>query len=304
MKHLLSICDAENHISQIIDLAQTLKNTNEKTYPLKDETVALIFEKSSTRTRVSFEVGVHQLGGQGLYLSAKELQMGRGEPIADTAKVLSRYVDMIMIRARKHKDVEELAQNSTIPIINGLTDYEHPCQAFADVLTILEYKKRFKNTKLVYMGDGNNVCNSLLLISAYLGMDMTVACPDNYQPPQEIQEKAQKISKNTQSTIIITNNIKEALQDADVIYTDVWVSMGDEDTRDQRLKDLKPYQVNQEAIELAKDDVIFMHCLPAIRDEEVTSEVIDGAHSVVWDQAENRLHAQKAIMQYLNQIKY
>lgn len=301
MKHLLSICDAENHISQIIDLAQTLKNTNEKTYPLKDETVALIFEKSSTRTRVSFEVGVHQLGGQGLYLSAKELQMGRGEPISDTAKVLSRYVDMIMIRARKHEDVEELAQNSTIPIINGLTDYEHPCQAFADVLTILEYKKRFTNTKLVYMGDGNNVCNSLLLISAYLGMDMTVACPDKYQPPQKIQEKAQKIAKNTESTIIITNNIKEALQDADVIYTDVWVSMGDEDTRDQRLKDLKPYQVNQEAIKLAKNDVIFMHCLPAIRGEEVTSEVIDGPHSVVWDQAENRLHAQKAIMQYLNQ---
>ena len=295
MNSLLSVCDVENDIENIINLAGDFKSGKIKEKPLKNKTLAMIFEKSSTRTRVSFEVGMYELGGTALFLSTNDLQIGRGEPIKDTAKVLSRYVDGIMIRAKKHSDVVELAKQSDIPVINGLTDLEHPCQAFADMLTIKEYKNNF-NGKLTFVGDGNNVSNSLLLICAYLGMDFTIACPKGYEINEEIYKKGKEIGSKTGSEIIVTDNMELALKGADIVYTDVWVSMGDEKESEKRHDDFKPYQVNTESMKLAKDDAIFMHCLPAIRGEEVTSDVIDGKQSVIYDQAENRLHAQKAIL--------
>jgi ornithine carbamoyltransferase len=257
----------------------------------------MIFQKSSTRTRVSFEVGMYQLGGQALFLSNNDIQMGRGEPISDTAKVISRYVDGIMIRAINHEDVVEFSKEATVPIINGLTNIEHPCQALADMLTIKEHLGDF-NGKFVYVGDGNNVCNSLLLICACLGMDITVACPIGYQPNEEIIAESLEIASNYGSEVIITSDVKSAMNGADVIYTDVWVSMGDEEETEKRLHDFADYQVNSELMKLANKNAIFMHCLPAIRGQEVTSEVIDGPQSVIVDQAENRLHAQKAVMYY------
>ena len=223
--------------------------------------------------------------------------MGRGEPIVDTAKVISRYVDGIMIRALRHEDVVEFSREATIPIINGLTDLEHPCQALADMLTVKEYLGSF-NGQFTYVGDGNNVCNSLMLICACLGMNFTVACPIGYQPDEKIISEALRISQKTGAIIEITQDVKKAVKDCDVIYTDVWVSMGDESETEKRQKDFAKYQVNEELLKLAKEDVIFMHCLPAIRGQEVTSEVIDGVNSVIYDQAENRLHAQKAVMYY------
>jgi ornithine carbamoyltransferase len=265
--------------------------------PLKDQKLAMIFQKSSTRTRVSFEVGMYELGGTALFLSTNDIQLGRGEPIKDTAKVLSRFVDAIMIRAIEHDDVIELRDEADVPIINGLTNLEHPCQALADMLTVKEHKGGFDG-KFVYVGDGNNVCNSLLLICGCLGMDMAVACPDEYKPNAEIVAKAKEYAAKNNSTITITSDVKSAVSGADVIYTDVWVSMGDEAEAEKRRADFKEYQVNQELIDLADDDVIFMHCLPAIRGEEVSAEVIDGPHSVVYDQAENRMHAQKGVLYY------
>jgi ornithine carbamoyltransferase len=236
-----------------------------------------------------------QLGGHALYLSTNDLQIGRGEPISDTSKALSRYVDGIMIRALRHEDVVELSENASVPVINGLTDLEHPCQALADMQTIKEHKGTFEG-KLVFVGDGNNVCNSLLLISAILGLNMTVACPEGYEPDSEIFEKAQKLAKESNTKFDITDDIKKAVKNADVIYTDVWVSMGDEEEQEKRLNDFMPFQVNEDLMSLANNDAIFMHCLPAIRGQETTAGVIDGPQSVVWDQAENRLHAQKAVM--------
>lgn len=236
-----------------------------------------------------------QLGGNALYLPSSELQLGRGELIADTAKVMSRYVDGIMIRANRHKDVIELAKHSTIPVINGLTDEEHPCQALADMQTIKEYKGGF-NIKLAFVGDGNNVCNSLILISSILGIDISVASPKGYEPSNKIVNKALKIAKKTGAKINITSDAIEAVKGADVVYTDVWISMGQENERKTRLKAFKKYQVNKKLMSHAKEDAIFMHCLPAVRGEETTSDVIDGPNSVVWDQAENRLHTQKAIL--------
>ena len=298
MSSLLSILDIKDEVKDILDLANDFKEGKIIEKPLKNKSLAMIFQKSSTRTRISFEVGMYQLGGQTLFLSNNDLQMGRGEPIKDTAKVISRYVDGIMIRAINHEDVEELAKEATVPVINGLTDLEHPCQALADMLTIQQHLGSYEG-KLTYIGDGNNVCNSLILICACLGMDFTIACPIGYQPNETIIEKALKISEETESKIIITQDLEIAVTDADVIYTDVWVSMGDEEEKEKRKHDFKKYQVNEELIKLSKEDSIFMHCLPAIRGEEVTSEVIDGTHSVIYDQAENRLHAQKAVMYYL-----
>lgn len=295
MKHLLSVCDAQDQVVQLLDLAAWFKKGKSEDKPLKDKTLAMIFQKSSTRTRVSFEVGMAQLGGHALYLSTNDLQIGRGEPISDTAKAMSRYVDGIMIRALRHEDVVELAQNSSVPVINGLTDIEHPCQALADMQTIKEHRGSFEG-KLVFVGDGNNVCNSLLLISAILGLNMTVACPEGYEPDSEIFEKAQQLAKESNTKLDITDDIKKAVNNADVIYTDVWVSMGDEEEHEKRINDFMPFQVNEELMALANNDAIFMHCLPAIRGQETTAGVIDGPQSVVWDQAENRLHAQKAIM--------
>ena len=297
MRSLLSVSDIEDEVTRILDIASDFKAGKMEEKPLKDQKLAMIFQKSSTRTRVSFEVGMYELGGTALFLSTNDIQLGRGEPIKDTAKVLSRFVDAIMIRAIEHDDVIELRDEADVPIINGLTNLEHPCQALADMLTVKEHKGGFDG-KFVYVGDGNNVCNSLLLICGCLGMDMAVACPDEYKPNAEIVAKAKEYAAKNNSTITITSDVKAAVSDADVIYTDVWVSMGDEEEAEKRRADFKEYQVNQELIDLADDDVIFMHCLPAIRGEEVSAEVIDGPHSVVYDQAENRMHAQKGVLYY------
>lgn len=295
MNSLLSVCDIKDKVPEILKLAKDFKEGNIEGKPLKDKNLAMIFQKSSTRTRVSFEVGMNQLGGNSLFLSNDDIQMGRGEPISDTAKVLSRYVDGIMIRAIEHEDVVKLAEEADVPIISGLTNLEHPCQALADMLTIQEHVGNF-NGKFTYVGDGNNVCNSLLLICASLGMDIAVACPKGYEPNTEIIKKANKIAEKNNSYVIITDDVEIAVKNADAVYTDVWVSMGDEKDQGKRRKVFKKYQVSGELMKLANEDAIFMHCLPAIRGEEVSSEVIDGPQSVVIDQAENRLHAQKAVL--------
>ncbi|RBQ23929.1 Ornithine carbamoyltransferase [Candidatus Methanobinarius endosymbioticus] len=297
MKSLLSIFDIKDEVLEILGLAKDFKEKKIQGKPLEDKNLAMIFQKSSTRTRVSFEVGMNQLGGNALFLSNDDIQMGRGEPISDTAKVLSRYVDGIMIRAIEHADVVELVEEADIPIISGLTNLEHPCQVLTDMLTVHENFGNF-NGKFSYVGDGNNVCNSLLLICACLGMDIAVGCPKGYEPNKEIIKKANKIAEKNNSYVIITDDVKVAVKHASVVYTDVWVSMGDEKDQNKRKKDFKKYQVNEELMNLADKDAIFMHCLPAIRGEEVSGEVIDGPHSVVIDQAENRLHTQKAVLYY------
>ncbi len=298
MKDLLSVCDIQGEVEDILELAEKIKANEIEGQPLKGKTLAMIFQKSSTRTRVSFDVGMYELGGRAIFLSSNDLQMGRGEPISDTAKVLSRFVDGIMIRAIEHKDVEELSKYSDVPVISGLTNLEHPCQALADMLTIKEHLGSFEGKKLCFVGDGNNVSNSLLLICPMLGMDIAIVGPENYKPDEKIVEKARKIAHKNNSQIMITSNLDEAVKNADVIYTDVWVSMGDEKEEAQRIKDFTPYQVNEALMKKANKDAIFMHCLPAIRGQEVTAEVIDGPQSVVFDEAENRLHAQKAVLYY------
>lgn len=296
MDSLLSICDIKEDVSYIIDLAIKIKAGEIEDMPLEGKTLAMIFQKSSTRTRVSFDVGMYQLGGRAIFLSSNDLQMGRGEPISDTAKVLSRFVDGIMIRAIEHEDVVELAKYSNVPVISGLTNLEHPCQALADMLTIKEHFGSFKGKKICFVGDGNNVCNSLLLIAPLLGMDMSVACPEGYEPDENILKISKNFAKDNNTEITISSDINIALDNVDIVYTDVWVSMGDEAEKAKRLKDLKPYQVNKELMDIANDDAIFMHCLPAIRGQEVSADVIDGPQSVIYDEAENRLHAQKAIL--------
>ena len=298
MKNLLSISDIKDDVSYIIDLAGKIKSGEIEDKPLEGKTLAMIFQKSSTRTRVSFDVGMYQLGGRAIFLSSNDLQMGRGEPISDTAKVLSRFVDGIMIRAIEHDDVVELAKYSDVPVISGLTNLEHPCQALADMLTIKEHFGELKGKKICFVGDGNNVCNSLMLIAPLLGMNMSIACPENYEPDSKILEIANKYAEENNAEVTVNNDINVALNNVDVVYTDVWVSMGDESEKTKREQDLKPYQVNQELMDLANENAIFMHCLPAIRNQEVTSEVIDGPHSVIFDEAENRLHAQKAVLYY------
>ena len=298
MDSLLSICDIKEDVSKIIDLACDIKAGKKEDKPLEGKTLAMVFQKSSTRTRVSFDVGMYQLGGRPIFLSSNDMQLGRGESISDTACVLSRFVDGIMIRAIEHDDVVELAEYSDVPVISGLTNLEHPCQALADMLTIKEHFGSFENKKICFVGDGNNVCNSLLLVAPLLGMDMSVACPKGYEPNENIIKTAQEYAKENNTEIIISDDLNVALDDVDVVYTDVWVSMGDEAEKVQRLKDLSPYQVSEELMDLANDDAIFMHCLPAIRGQEVSAEVIDGPQSVIYDQAENRLHAQKGILYY------
>ncbi len=264
--------------------------------PLKGKTLGMIFDKASTRTRVSFEVGMYQLGGMAMFMSGKELQLGRGEPISDTAKVLSRYLDAIMIRTFSHSYVEELAEHASIPIINGLTDRFHPCQALADMQTILEHKGTLEGVKLAYIGDGNNVATSLVLAAITLGVDVRLGTPVGYEMEQEVVDKAKQLAELSGATLLITNDPQAAVKDADVIYTDVWTSMGFEAENEVRLQAFADYQVNEELISLADPEYLFMHCLPAHRGEEVTAGVIDGEHSVIIDQAENRLHAQKAIL--------
>lgn len=286
-------------IRYILDFAHKLKDKQKKgeNYEiLKGKTLGMLFTKSSTRTRVSFEVGMYQLGGNAIFLSSSDSQIGRGEPIKDTARVLSRYLDGIMIRTHGHEDVIELAEYADIPIINGLTDLLHPCQVLADLMTIEEHKGKLQGIKLTYVGDGNNMANSIMFGGAKTGMDIVIACPKGYEPDQEVVALAKEDAKVTGGSITITHNIKEAAKDADVLYTDVWTSMGQEEETKQRIKDFNSYQINEELINLAKEDVIILHCLPAHRGEEITEEAIEGTHSVVFDQAENRLHAQKSIM--------
>ena len=298
MGSLLSVSDIKDDVKYILDLAGKIKAGEIEEKPLKDKTLAMIFQKSSTRTRVSFDVGMYQLGGRAIFLSSNDLQMGRGEPISDTAKVLSRFVDGIMIRAIKHGDVEELAKYSDVPVISGLTDFEHPCQALADMLTVKEHLGDWKGKKICFVGDGNNVCNSLLLIAPLLGMDMSVACPKGYEPSEDILKTANEYAQENNTEITVTDDIGVALKDVDVVYTDVWVSMGDEAEKTKREKDFAPFQVNGDLMSLANEGAIFMHCLPAIRGQEVTAEVIDGPQSVIYDEAENRMHAQKAVLYY------
>ncbi len=254
----------------------------------------MIFQKPSTRTRVSFEVGMKQLGGHALYLSSTDLQLGRGETVRDTGAVLARYCDGIMARVFSHDNIIELCKHSTVPVINGLSDLLHPCQCLADLETILEKKQEFKGLKLAFVGDGNNVCHSLMFGSAKVGMDMTVVCPKGYEPDKQIEKMALEDGLKLE----ITNDPK-GVKGADVIYTDVWASMGKDKEHDDRVKVFKPYQVNEKLVSQAQDDCIVMHCLPAHRGEEITDEVVDGPHSVVLDQAENRNHAQKAVMALL-----
>ena len=298
MGSLLSVSDIKDDVRYILDLASKIKAGEIEDKPLEGKTLAMIFEKSSTRTRLSFDVGMYQLGGRAIFLSSNDLQMGRGEPIYDTAKVLSRFVDGIMIRAKKHSDVEELAKHSEVPVISGLTDLEHPCQSLADMLTIKEHLGGWKGKKICFVGDGNNVCNSLLLIAPLLGMDMSVACPKGYEPDEDILKTAKEYAEENNTDITITDDIGVALENVDVVYTDVWVSMGDEEEAAQREIDFAPFQVNSDLMSLANDGAIFMHCLPAIRGQEVTADVIDGEQSVIFDEAENRMHAQKAVLYY------
>jgi ornithine carbamoyltransferase len=286
-------------IHYLLTLAKELKQkqlAGQLYTPLVGKTLAMIFEKPSTRTRVSFEVGMTQLGGSALYLNSNDLQLGRGETIADTARVLSQYVDAIMIRTFAHQTLEELAEYATIPVINGLTDDDHPCQALADLLTIYEVKNTLKGLKLAYVGDGNNVAHALMIAAAKVGMDCVIACPAGYEPKEKYVNAAIQIGKQTGANVAVTHDPVEAVINADIIYTDVWTSMGQEQESEQRLAVFQPFQVNCELAKHAKPDYMFLHCLPAHRDEEVTADVIDGPNSFVFQQAGNRLHVQKAIL--------
>ena len=296
MSNLLSISDLSlDEINELLDVADDLKVKRSKgkiVEMLKHKSLGMIFEKSSTRTRISFEVAMAELGGHALFLSYRDLQLGRGETVGDTAQVISRYVSCIMARVVSHSTLEELAEYATVPVINALSDLEHPCQLLADLQTIREYKGRLKGLKFAWIGDGNNVCNSAILAAAITGMKMSVACPEGYEPDPDMVAKARGMG----GSVEVVTAPKEAAMDADVLYTDVWVSMGDEDEREQRLRDLGPYQINDALLNVARDDCMVMHCLPAHRGEEITSEVLTGTHSAVLDQAENRLHAQKALL--------
>jgi len=299
-KDFLTLADfTSDEIKHFVYLGLELKEKLKKGevyQPLQGRTLGMIFEKSSTRTRVSFEVGMLQLGGHALFLSQRDIQIGRGETIADTARVLSRYVDGIMMRTDDQEKLIEMAKYSSVPIINGLSDLYHPTQAIADFMTMVEHKGKLQGLKLAYLGDGNNVAHSLLIGGAKLGMEVVIASPEGYQPKEEIVQLAQAGAEKNGGSLHITTNPKEAVEEADVIYTDVWASMGQEEEKEIRKGIFGSYQVNQDLVMQAKNDFIFMHCLPAYREQEVTEEILEGAHSVVFDEAENRLHAHKSIM--------
>lgn len=295
MKHLLKLQDLnKEEIIDILNLADQLKYENHngiEHHLLKGKTLGMIFQKSSTRTRVSFETGMYQLGGQALFLSNRDLQIGRGEPVQDTARVLSRYLDGIMIRTFEQKEVEALAEYSSIPIINGLTDYCHPCQVLADLMTIREYKKSFEGLKFCFIGDGNNMANSLIVGAITMGMECAIACPEDYKPDPELIKWASENGKFTCSP-----NIYECAKDADILYTDVWASMGQEEEKAEREKVFKNYQINDKVVAFAKSDVIVLHCLPAHREEEITAKVFEAHANEIFDESKNRLHAQKAVL--------
>lgn len=295
MKHLLKLLDlTEGEIIDILNLADQLKYEKKHNIAhrhLEGKSLGMIFQKSSTRTRVSFETGMYQLGGQALFLSNRDLQIGRGEPVEDTAKVLSRYLDGIMIRTFEQKEVEDLAKYGSIPIINGLTDFAHPCQVLADLMTIREYKGEFDNLKLTFIGDGNNMANSLIVGCLKVGMRVAIACPKTHMPSAEVLEFA----KAYNDKLFVTDDVKEACKDADVLYTDVWASMGQEGEAEERKKAFAGFQINKEALSVAKKEAMVLHCLPAHRGEEITADVMD-EHPEIFDEAENRLHAQKAVL--------
>ena len=295
MKHLLKLMDwSEQEITETLNLADQLKYEKKngiEHHILKGKTLGMIFQKSSTRTRVSFEVGMYDLGGSALFLSSRDLQIGRGEPVEDTARVLSRYLDGIMIRTFAQEEVETLAKVGSIPIINGLTDYCHPCQVLADLMTIREHRGVLKGNKLVYIGDGNNMANSLIVGGIKVGMEVAVACPEGYTPDAEIMKWAAENGKFTWTTDVL-----EAAKDADVLYTDVWASMGQESEAEERKKIFKGYQINDDVMAVAKSDAMVLHCLPAHREEEITAKVFESHADEIFDEAENRLHAQKAVL--------
>ena len=295
MKHLLKLADLDRgDILDILNLADQLKYENQhgiEHHHLKGKTLGMIFQKSSTRTRVSFETGMYQLGGQALFLSNRDLQIGRGEPVQDTARVLSRYLDGIMIRTFAQKEVEDLAEYGSIPIINGLTDYCHPCQVLADLMTIREYKKSFDGLKFCFIGDGNNMANSLIVGAISMGMECAIACPKDYQPDAQIMAWAKE-----NGTFTCSEDILACAKDADVVYTDVWASMGQEEEKAEREKIFKNYQINDEVMAAAKPDAMVLHCLPAHREEEITAKVFEAHANEIFDEAENRLHAQKAVL--------
>lgn len=296
MKHLLKMLDlSKEEILDILNLADQLKYENKngiEHHILKGKTLGMIFQKSSTRTRVSFETGMYQLGGQALFLSNRDLQIGRGEPVQDTARVLSRYLDGIMIRTFEQKEVEDLAKYGSIPIINGLTDFCHPCQVLADLMTIREFKGRFEGLKMCYIGDGNNMANSLIVGGLKVGMEVSIACPKDYQPAAEVLEFA----KGYGDKFSMTDVPLEAAKDADVLFTDVWTSMGEEAETEKRKIAFKGYQINDDIMAVAKTDAMVQHCLPAHREEEITEKVFEAHANEIFEEAENRLHAQKAVM--------
>ncbi|MBR2952480.1 MAG: ornithine carbamoyltransferase [Clostridia bacterium] len=297
MKHLLKLQDwSEQDIFEVLNLADQLKYEKKNGIPhplLKGKTLGMIFEKSSTRTRVSFEVGMYDLGGQALFLSSRDLQIGRGEPVEDTARVLSRYLDGIMIRTYAQEEVEMLASYGLIPIINGLTDYCHPCQVLADLMTIREHRGTLQGQKLTFIGDGNNMANSLIVGGIKTGMTVAVACPKDYQPDPAIMEWAK-----ANGNFICTDDVLEAARDADVLYTDVWASMGQEEEAAMRREIFRSFQINDATMAVAKPDAMVLHCLPAHREEEITAKVFEEHANEIFDEAENRLHAQKAVMVY------
>ena len=300
VKDLISIHDLSTaDVNQILELAATLKaqlKNGEEHHLLKGKTLGMIFQKSSTRTRVSFEVGMWQLGGSALFLSANDLQIGRGEPVKDTARVLSRYVDGIMIRTSSHDEVIEMAKYADIPVINALTEMMHPCQALTDIFTVMEHKGNLQGLKMAYIGDGNNMVHSLIQACVKVGMDISIATPKGYEPDAEIVNEALEVAAVTGSKITLSNDPLVAAQDADVLYTDVWASMGRETEQNVRKIAFAGYQINQQVMDAAKGDAIVLHCLPAHRGEEITDDVMESKQSVIFDQAENRLHIQKAIM--------
>jgi ornithine carbamoyltransferase len=302
-KDLLAISDlTAKEIEDILKLSGSLKKLQKqgKTHqPLKGKSLGMIFEKSSTRTRVSFEVGMYQLGGQALFLSGSDLQIGRGEPVSDTAKTLSRYLDGIMIRTYAQATVEELARNATIPVINGLSDLHHPCQALADLFTIKEKLGKLKDLRFCYIGDGNNMAHSLIEACVRTGMHVSLACPPGYEPDAGIMREARQVASRSGSELKLSNDPGKAVQDADVVYTDVWASMGQESEHAKRVNAFRGFQVDAKLMQAASPKALVMHCLPAHRGEEIAAEVIDGPRSVIFDQAENRLHTQKAILELL-----
>jgi ornithine carbamoyltransferase len=299
-KSLASLYDlTKEEVEEFLKTSELLKLQllrGEEHLLLKGKTLAMIFEKPSTRTRVSFEVGMFQLGGHALYLGINDLQLGRGETIADTAQVLSRYVGGIMARVFAHQTILDLIKYSKVPVINGLSDFSHPCQGLADLFTIYEKRGRLSGLKLAYVGDGNNVAHSLLYGCSKVGIDITLGCPKGYEPNPEVVSQAEKEAERAGTEVKVTNDPKAAVKGADIVYTDVWTSMGKEKEHKERLNIFRPFQVNAQLVKEAKEDYLFMHCLPAHRGEEVTDEVADSKNSVIFDQAENRLHTQKAIM--------